>query len=99
MGLGTPFGGKSKREADKTGTLRAWAPREVHGKHCIVAAWCWAVPESRLFSFHHQLMPSPRQGVWAATTTMQLVRRMEWRPLLLYAYPLGHRVPATLIKH
>ena len=23
---------------------------------------------------------------------MQLVRRMEWRPLLLYAYPLGHRV-------
>ena len=29
-----------------------------------------------------------RQGVWAATTTMALVRSMEWRPPLLYANPL-----------
>ena len=40
-----------------------------------------------------------RQGVWAATTTMQLVRRMEWRPLLLYAHPLGHPVAANLKNH
>ena len=40
-----------------------------------------------------------RQGVWAATTTIQLVRRMEWRPPLLYAYPLGHRVPDNLKNH
>ena len=44
----------------------------------------------------NQCPPPPRQGVWAATTTMQLVRRMEWRPPLLYAYPLGHCIPATL---
>ena len=40
-----------------------------------------------------------RQGVWAATTTMQLVRKMEWRPPLLHAYPLGHRVLDNLKNH
>ena len=40
-----------------------------------------------------------RQGVWATGTTMQLVRRMGWRPPLLYAYPLGHRVPGNLKNH
>ena len=42
---------------------------------------------------------SLHQGVWAATATMQLVRRMEWRPPLLYAYPLGHRVLDHLNNH
>ena len=40
-----------------------------------------------------------RQGVWTATTTMQMVRRMEWRPPLLYAYLLGHCVPNNLTNH
>ena len=43
--------------------------------------------------------PPPRQGVWAATTPIALVRRMEWRHPLLYANPLGHRVLATLKMH
>ena len=38
----------------------------------------------------------PRQGVWAATTTIAMVRRMEWRPPLLYVNPCSHRVSATL---
>ena len=37
-----------------------------------------------------------RQGVWAATTTIAMVRRMEWRPPLLYVNPSSHRVSATL---
>ena len=38
-------------------------------------------------------------GVWAATTTIALVRSgVEWRPLLLCACPLGHCVPANPAK-
>ena len=41
-------------------------------------------------------IPHFRQGVWAATTTIAMVRRMEWRPPLLYVNPSSHRVSATL---
>ena len=40
--------------------------------------------------------PPPRHGVWAATTTIAMVRRMEWRHPLLYVNPCSHRVSATL---
>ena len=81
----------------KRSTLRVWAAREVLGKHCKVAA---CLPRSlvlgrareRILLLSSSTNGPLRQGVWAATTTMQLVRRMEWRPPSLYAYPLGHRV-------
>ena len=83
---------RSKRSA-----LRVRAAREVLGKHCKVAA---CLPHSLVLGRAREpilcLSSSTKgplhQGVWAATTTMQLVRRMEWRPLLFYAYPSGHRV-------
>ena len=77
---------------------------EVLGKHCKLAA---CLPRSlvlgrareRIFLLSSSTNGPLRQGVWAATTTMQLVRRMEWRPPLLYAYPLGHRVLDNLKNH
>ena len=42
------------------------------------------------------LRPSPGRG--CGRPQPPLVRRMEWRPPLLCAYPLGHRVLATLKK-
>ena len=88
----------------KRSTLRVWAAREVLGKHCKVAA---CLPRSlvlgrareRILLLSLSTNGPLRQGVWAATTTMQLVRRMEWRPPLLYAYPLGHRVLDNLKNH
>ena len=42
------------------------------------------------------LRPSPGRG--CGRPQPPLVRRMEWRPPLLCAYPFGHRVLATLKK-
>ena len=88
----------------KRSTLRVWAAREVLGKHCKVAA---CLPRSlvlgrareRILLLSSSTKGPLRQGVWAATTTMQLVRRMERRPPVLYAYPLGHRVLDNLKNH
>ena len=38
-----------------------------------------------------------RAGVWTPTTTIG--KEVKWRPLLLYANPLGHHSPATLKIH
>ena len=92
MGLGTPLSGESKRKTVKTKYLAGLGTREVLGKHCKVFA---CLTRSLVLGRARVqiLLPSSstngplRSGVWAATTTMQLVRRMEWRPPLLYTYP------------
>ena len=97
MGLNTPLGGESKRKTVEMKYPAGLGTREALGKHCKVAA---CLPRSLVLGRAREWMllfsssanrPLCR-GVWAATTTMQLVRRMEWRPPLLYAYPLGHCV-------
>ena len=88
----------------KRSTLRVWAASEVLGKHCKVAA---CLPRSlvlgrareRILLLSSSTNGPLRQGVWAATTTMQLVRRMKWRPPLLHAYLLGHRILDNLKNH
>ena len=56
-----------------------------------------------LFSAPHHYLPLPCgepvcRGCGIGRPQPPLVRRMEWRPPLLCAYPLGHRVLATLKK-
>ena len=84
MGLGTLWA-----------TLRELIPREVrYAKHVETnAPQAWAPMRGTLFGGGpcrgglFELNGPPPQGVWAATTTIAMVRRMEWRPPLLYVNP------------
>ena len=105
MGLGTPLGGGSQHETVETKHLCGFGhpvrylASIAKWLHACPALWCWAMLISQLFSFHHQPTAPSDRGLGAATTTMQFLRRMEWRPLLLYAYPLGQRIPDNLKNH
>ena len=81
--------------------------RRVHGlrgsrkrgaRGACVSHVCRELLIPPLCVFLHLTLPPPRLSPGGGCGRLQppLVRRMEWRPPLLYAYPLGHRLLATL---
>ena len=93
MGLGTLWA-----------TLQDLIPCEVRNAKRVQtnAPQAWAPMRGTLFGGGpcrgglFELNAPPRQGMWAATTTIAMVRRMEWRPPLLYVNPSSHSISATL---
>ena len=93
MGLGTLWA-----------TLQDLIPCEVRNAKRVQtnAPQAWAPMRGTLFGGGpcrgglFELNGPPRQGVWAATTTIAMVRRIKWRPPLLYVNPLSHSISATL---
>ena len=87
IGLVNPYGSDSKRETDEMVPCGLGHPMKY------MPLWC---AKSASFSvLIINLWPLLTEGV-GGYNHLCIGEEVEWRRLLLYAYPLGHHVPADL---